>query len=119
MVDSGWGFVILRFSFVFQQLFPITVDEGHPVQLNVMCEAEPEPSFDWYCNGVILQNLGDFMIRHDGGESTLSIQKPQQKHTGLYKCVASNTVGHAVSEARVDVKKKSKTHSNLTCGSFV
>lgn len=89
-----------------QQLHPVSVDEGTPVLLSVICEAEPEPSFDWYCNGILLENAGDYVIRQNRGESSLSVAKSQPKHTGLYKCVANNVAGRAVSEGRVEVKKK-------------
>lgn len=85
------------------------MDEGVPVHLNVVCEAEPEPAFDWYCNGIVLHNSGDFMIHQDRGESTLTIQRPQPKHTGMYKCVVTNPSGRSVSDAHVEIKPKSKS----------
>ena len=50
--------------------------------------------FQWYLNGVLVENSNDIIITNSGGRlSSLTLESVKSHHSGEYMCVASNRAG--------------------------
>lgn len=80
------------------------VVEGSPVKLEVRISGEPEPDVEWFKDEQPIKDEGNFRIELDDSDGcTLIINSARHDDEGVYRCVASNDFGEAVSEAELVV----------------
>lgn len=78
------------------------VFEGSPAKLDVRISGEPEPEIEWFKDQQPIEEGGNFRIEFDDTNGcALIINSTKLKDEGLYRCVASNSFGKAISEAEL------------------
>ncbi|XP_059849711.1 hemicentin-1-like [Hypanus sabinus] len=67
---------------------------GQSVDLPCVAHGDPTPKIRWYRDGeALLQGARDSL---DGPDGSVSIEDVELSDTGVYRCVATNSVGHDV-----------------------
>lgn len=78
--------------------------KGSSVKLKVRISGEPGPDVEWFKDEQPIEDEGNFRIEFDDSNGcTLIINPCRHNDGGLYRCVASNDFGKAVSEAELVV----------------
>lgn len=78
------------------------VMEGSPAKLDVRISGEPEPEVEWFKDEQPVEEGGNFRIEFDDTDGcSLIINSSWVEDEGQYKCVASNDLGKAISEAEL------------------
>lgn len=85
------------------QLQDVTTDAGKNVTLQCQVTGSPEPSVMWRRNGLMVQDVPDFVQTFAGGVARLQILAARDKHGGRYECMAQNEAGHASTSCHVTV----------------
>ncbi|XP_054706310.1 muscle M-line assembly protein unc-89-like isoform X2 [Uloborus diversus] len=81
------------------------VTEGEKLLLEAQYDGVPEPTIQWFKDGVELRNKSGVLISKTGGNSTsLFVLTSSESDSGRYSCVASNEAGKATSVADVRIK---------------
>ena len=93
--------VKVRYFSSYQALEDIEVVEGDAVTLRVVVGGVPEPQCMWYKDGAEVRTTSDVMLTSDGDTRMLIMSTATPRHSGVYKCVATNTSGSSECEAKV------------------
>lgn len=81
------------------------IPQNSMIKLPAKVSGNPVPEITWFHNNVPLQPSDRVKQSYDGENIELTITKADsQKHSGDYKCVASNSIGKASHGARVIVE---------------
>ncbi|KAL3862103.1 hypothetical protein ACJMK2_008096 [Sinanodonta woodiana] len=76
------------------------VDPDKSVSFRCKAVARPAPTYTWYKNGILLQNIpGEIEIQ----QNYLLIKSVKNRHEGMYQCAATNVYGTAYSTAQLRV----------------
>jgi len=76
------------------------VFEGSAAKLEVRISGEPEPEIEWFKDEQPIEEGGNFRIEFDDTDGcVLVINSAKLEDEGMYRCVASNSFGKAISEA--------------------
>ncbi|CAG0878667.1 unnamed protein product [Darwinula stevensoni] len=97
-----------------QPLTGITVTEGDRVLLQGIIEGVPEPSVEWYKNGMEVVVRSDLHVRYDGGKVSLIFDKASSKDSGRYTCNAWNIAGSASSTADLVIQASTEHTGKYT-----
>jgi len=77
------------------------VFEGSAAKLEVRISGEPEPEIEWFKDEQPIEEGGNFRIEFDDTDGcVLVINSAKLEDEGMYRCVASNSFGKAISEAQ-------------------
>lgn len=83
--------------------------------MRLMCNAtgNPKPHISWYHNGTLINY--DWIVTYQ--EPRLLIQTYEEKHKGIYQCVATNVAGEAQVTGLLSWNKKKYTQAptDLKC----
>ncbi|GMS93912.1 hypothetical protein PENTCL1PPCAC_16087, partial [Pristionchus entomophagus] len=81
----------------------VSVNPGEQVTLRCRANGVPRPAITWFFEGAeIPRARGRFGVSQDGTELTISHASRQDD--GVFACMAANTVGSIMADARVTVK---------------
>ena len=69
--------------------------------LRVVVGGVPEPQCMWHKDGSEVRTTSDVMLTSDGDTHMLIMSTATPQHSGVYKCVATNTSGSCECEATV------------------
>jgi len=79
-----------------------TVASGEPMTFTSIAAGEPQPTIQWFKDDMILGVTERCTISNkEDGRSTLSIERPNDFDTGLYKVIARNPSGQSSHKFRV------------------
>lgn len=83
------------------------VFEGSAAKLEVRLSGEPEPDIEWFKDEEPIEEGRNFRIEFDDTDGcVLVINSAKLEDKGMYRCVASNSFGKAISEAELLVTGK-------------
>ena len=83
------------------------VFEGSAAKFEVRITGEPEPDVEWFKDEQPVEEGGNFRIEFDDTDGcVLVINSTRIEDEGVYRCVASNSFGKAISEAELLVTGK-------------
>lgn len=83
------------------------VFEGSAAKFEVRISGEPEPDIEWFKDEQPIEEGGNFRIEFDDTDGfVLVINSARLEDEGMYRCVASNSFGKAISEAELLVTGK-------------
>lgn len=83
------------------------VFEGSAAKLEVRITGEPEPDIEWFKDEQPIEEGDNFRIEFDDTDGcVLVINSAKLEDEGMYRCVASNSLGKAISEAQFLVTGK-------------
>lgn len=83
------------------------VFEGSAAKLEVRISGEPEPDIEWFKDEQPIEEGRNFRIEFDDTDGcVLVINCAKLEDEGMYRCVASNSFGKAISEAELLVTGK-------------
>ncbi|XP_068026516.1 LOW QUALITY PROTEIN: myosin-binding protein C, fast-type-like, partial [Melanerpes formicivorus] len=77
---------------------------GYSTALNCAVRGHPKPKVVWMKNQVAIGEDPRFLARHSQGVLTLLIRKPGPFDGGVYTCRASNELGEALTECRLEIR---------------
>ncbi|XP_075268485.1 LOW QUALITY PROTEIN: myosin-binding protein C, fast-type-like, partial [Opisthocomus hoazin] len=77
---------------------------GYTTALNCAVRGHPKPKVVWLKNQVAIGEDPRFLTQHSQGVLTLHIRKPGPFDGGTYACRASNELGEAVTECRLEIR---------------
>ncbi|XP_077302252.1 uncharacterized protein LOC143922796 [Arctopsyche grandis] len=80
-----------------------TAVEGSRVKLTCSVLGSPEPTIEWYQNGVILRDQNKYRTKFCDGLCTLEVLNAVPSDSADYNCTAKNENGTASSSARLKV----------------
>lgn len=71
------------------------------------CEVtgSPEPSIEWYKDGILIQNNPDYKTSYDKGMCRLVIEETFAADSARFSCRAANLVGTATTSANLSVRE--------------
>lgn len=75
---------------------------GYYVKLNCNVTGNPKPDVRWYHNGKLIEY--DWIVTYK--EPRLLIHTYEEKHKGIYQCVATNVAGEAQTTGLLSLKAK-------------
>lgn len=86
---------------------------GHYISLNCSVIGNPKPLVKWYRNGELIK-YGNIVYYQ---EPTLIINTYEERHKGIYQCVASNVAGEAQAIGQLYLKRSiyMDRPKNVTC----
>jgi titin len=90
-----------------QELRTITVPEGAPARLDCVIVGVPEPEVIWFKEETPIRESADFQLLFVGDRCSLNLRSTMLHHSGMYKCVARNSVGETTSFCRLIVQRRS------------
>lgn len=98
---------------IIQGFTSLTPPIGHYVALNCSIAGNPKPLIKWYRNGELLK-YGSILYYQ---EPTLIINTYEERHKGVYQCVASNVAGEVqvTGQLNWEMKTYMKRPRNVTC----
>ncbi|XP_019606399.2 myosin-binding protein H [Rhinolophus sinicus] len=112
IIDKPKGFVERDFleapSFT-QPLADHATTPGYSTQLFCSVRASPKPKITWMKNKVAIEGNPKYRALSEQGVCTLEIRKPSPFDSGVYTCKATNALGEASVDCRLEVKA-SATH---------
>lgn len=93
---------------------PEEVWEGQPAhfECRVMPINDPNLTYEWYLNGVELQQGSRFKTTTDFGYISLDIQSTVINDTGMYMCKVKNLAGEAITSTTMRVKPRDSIESS-------
>ncbi|XP_051632624.1 myosin-binding protein C, fast-type-like, partial [Manacus candei] len=77
---------------------------GYSTALNCAVRGHPKPKVVWLKNQMAIGDDPRFLARHSQGVLTLLIRKPGPFDGGTYGCRASNELGEALTECRLEIR---------------
>ena len=90
-----------------------TTEEGS-VTFNVQVSGKPEPEVEWLRNGSPVKRSRKYKIQEKlNGVCSLTIGNVTSADGGQYRCVAKNTQGSVISEAKLTVNMPGKLNRLL------
>lgn len=86
---------------------------GYYVSFNCNVTGNPKPTIEWYRNGELIHD--DWIVNYK--EPKLLIQTFEEKHKGVYQCVAKNPMGEVQVTGLLGLKQKTYTDppKNVKC----
>ncbi|KAK6758709.1 hypothetical protein RB195_016123 [Necator americanus] len=82
---------------------PQTVRLGQQVTFTCRARGVPRPEITWFFEGSIIPHIkGRFMVSDDGNE--LTINRVTRQDEGVYSCMAGNSVGAMMADAKLIVE---------------
>ncbi|XP_043082230.1 myosin light chain kinase, smooth muscle-like isoform X2 [Puntigrus tetrazona] len=88
-----------------QALHDLTESSGAMVNLACTIQGYPDPEVVWLFDEAPLEKNGRVQMNYDqNGTCTLTLARVQPGDSGIYKCCASNSLGQALSSARLTVQ---------------
>lgn len=86
---------------------------GYYVSFNCNVTGNPKPIIEWYRNGELIHD--DWIVNYK--EPKLLIQTFEEKHKGVYQCVAKNPMGEIQATGLLSLKQKTYTDppKNVKC----
>ena len=92
--------------------FPEEVEDGQLLQVSCVVTKGDEPmTLQWYKDGSPLSSSSKFVINPvDSTLSLLILRGVGSAHSGVYSCIAFNSVGRATVSSKLNVKGK---HENI------
>lgn len=84
-----------------------TVTEGDKFQFECHVKGFPEPTAQWYKDGIAIAKDSDYKTNYKGGVCTLYIDETFTADTAIFTCKASNSVGVAETAAKLFVRETS------------
>lgn len=84
-----------------------TVTEGDKFQFECHVKGFPDPTVQWYKDGVAIAKDSDYKTHNEGGVCTLHIDETFTADTAIFTCKASNSVGVAETAAKLFVRETS------------
>lgn len=84
-----------------------TITEGEKFMFECHVKGFPEPSVQWYKDGVPIPKDSDYKTSFDAGICRLQIEEPINPDTAIFTCKASNAVGVAETAAKLFVRETS------------
>ena len=98
---------------VFKPYFTDNLQEQHVVEGEIAAfmievKANPPAAVEWCRNGKRIANNKDYEIMSTGSTHILNIASCQARHGGLYSITAKNSIGEAVSRAKLYVEELSE-----------
>ncbi|XP_060064415.1 titin-like, partial [Ylistrum balloti] len=87
-----------------QTLKNISACEGERVVFECRISAHPEPIIKWFRETIVISSSPDYEITWENNTARLTIAEIFPEDSGVFKCVATNAEGCAISEARLEVK---------------
>ena len=80
---------------------------GSAAKLEARISGEPEPDIEWFKDEHPIKEGGNFRIEFDDTDGcVLVINSVKLEDEGVYRCVATNSFGKAISEAELLVTGK-------------
>lgn len=80
----------------------VAVASGEPLSFTCIASGEPQPTVQWFKDDMILGVTTRCTISNkEDGRSTLTIERPNEFDTGLYKVIARNPSGQSSHKFRV------------------
>lgn len=76
---------------------------GYFVKLICNVTGNPKPNVQWYHNGKLIEY--DWIVRYNA--TNLIINTFEEKHKGIYQCIASNVAGETQATGLLSLKPKS------------
>ncbi|XP_041347503.1 smoothelin-like protein 1 [Gigantopelta aegis] len=83
-----------------------TFTSGECAVLECQIHGQPEPSVSWRKNGMIIGQTKDFVQSYVGTLARLEIRGSCVQDSGLYECVANNSLGETFTSGNLTVKDK-------------
>jgi len=97
-VPAGSGTV----PFIREKPQSVSVASGEPIAFTCIASGEPQPTIQWFKDDMILGVTTRCTIStKEDGRSTLTIERPNDFDTGLYKVIARNPSGQSSHKFRV------------------
>ena len=88
--------------------------EGSDIVLTCNATGNPTPLISWTIDGFVISSSGDPRINFEAGNKILNIRNVSRADEGEYRCVASNYLGDACSNATLlDVQCKYTAKESL------
>ncbi|XP_063701950.1 titin homolog isoform X2 [Culicoides brevitarsis] len=84
-----------------------TVTEGDKFQFSCNVKGFPEPTIQWYKDGVAIAKDSDYKTHCENGLCTLTIDETLTADSAIFTCKASNSVGVAETAAKLFVRETS------------
>lgn len=81
-------------------------EDGQPLTLECLIEANPVPIIMWYKNQKVLRAGVEYKQTHEGDRVRLAIRELFPDDAGVYECMARNDVGKTSTSCKVSVKGK-------------
>lgn len=75
---------------------------GYFVKLVCNVTGNPKPNVQWYHNGKLIEY--DWIVRYN--ETNLLINTFEEKHKGIYQCIATNVAGETQATGLLSLKPK-------------
>ena len=85
-------------------LQPCVLTEGETAEFTCQVTGEPTPELTWQLNGEPLAIEGRYTVVERDGLQVLQVHNVLPNDTGVYKAIASNTMGEATCSADMTVK---------------
>ncbi|XP_075160111.1 zormin isoform X6 [Haematobia irritans] len=79
--------------------------EGDKFTFECEVTGSPEPSIEWYKDGILIQNNPDYKTSFDKGLCRLVIEETFAADSARFSCRASNLVGNATTNATLSVRE--------------
>lgn len=88
-----------------QPLCDATIQEGDKIILQCVAQGYPEPSVEWFKDGMSIQHNPDYHRKYENGLCTLSIEETFAEDSARFICKASNCVGSTETTCMLTVKE--------------
>ncbi|XP_055918688.1 vascular endothelial growth factor receptor 1-like [Eupeodes corollae] len=112
-IEGGYDSKFLNISDIYEPELPVIVETnvnglhkrtlGASLELNCEFKGMPKPSITWYKDDKKLNNISTISISRD--KTVLKIFSIQLTDEGLYKCEASNRLGHVQSITELKITR--------------
>lgn len=100
-----------------EKLQPITTPDGYTIQFECKVEGSPRPQITWFRQTAIIKQSQDFqMFYDDDNVATLIIREVFPEDSGVFTCVAKNSVGYASSTTELTVEAPLSDHGSDVTG---
>ncbi|XP_015783235.1 titin isoform X1 [Tetranychus urticae] len=86
-----------------EQLKDIKVNEGEPVTFKCKISGVSASQVSWYKGDSLIKQSRYFRMGHERDAFTLKISEAFPEDEGVYKCIATNSLGSVTSSARLQV----------------
>ncbi|XP_052800015.1 twitchin-like isoform X4 [Mya arenaria] len=87
-------------------LRPRVIQSGGEFKLSTVVDATPPPTVTWYKDGRELQSNDHISIQYFHGVCTLEISSAKVDDTGVYRCLAINSLGEKETSSKVIVEDR-------------
>lgn len=84
-----------------------TITEGDKFSFGCSVKGFPEPTIQWYKDGIAIAKDSDYKTSFENGDCRLSIEEAITADTAVFTCKASNSVGVSETAAKLFVRETS------------